>query len=77
VRGKKGKGGKDHGNGMYQVRRNKNNKLKGYTKENNKIKTGYKKTLRIRLIRIFIGYTVKGAKCIITTCNWVDDDKLL
>jgi len=65
--------GKNHGNGMSQVRRNKNNKPKMEYKGNNKTEIEYNKTIRIRLIRIFIDYVGGGAQHIGMICNWPVD----
>jgi len=65
--------GKNHGNGMTQVRRNKTNKPKWNTKEKSKTEIEYNKTIRIGLIRIFIDYVGEGAQHIGMVHDWPVD----
>ena len=71
--GKMGKMGKNHGDEVSQVARNQNNKPKWNTKGNSKTEIEYNKTIRIRLIRIFIDYVGGGAQHIGMICDWPVD----
>jgi len=71
---KNGKMGMNHWDEVNQVRRNKNNKPKKRIQKGTiRLKLEYNKTIRIRLIRIFIDYVGEGAQHIGIIRDWSVD----